>query len=168
MLQLWRKSCCCCYWTCGLLTQTNLTLSNWLSCYSDSHQIFTVVFYWGSGSGLHIAGLHLASQEAIIVFAVAEPDIYPAHRLCPFKYFQRKWLAWGLYSSPGLLLTVKVHVSQLWKHMTKSMGPFNRVSLCPKETLTQPWPCVLELSRHLLLIFMANEKNTMIEATLVY
>lgn len=56
--------------------------------------------------------LHLFSQEALRVFAAAEPSI-PARKLVPDSHFQRKWLAQvsGLRDQG---LEIRVWASELW------------------------------------------------------
>lgn len=40
---------------------------------------------------------------------------------------------YALYPQVGLLLSVKVHMSQPQKHTTVSMIPFKKISCCPKQ-----------------------------------
>lgn len=103
---------------------------------------------WGSETALHIAGLHLASQETVPVFAVAEPNIPSTWTVPPSSIFRgNDWLgACALYPLVGLLLSVKVHVSQPRKRATPSQWcRSGTVSRCPKKILTRPWPCVVWL-----------------------
>lgn len=64
-----------------------------LICYSR-WPCCQVAYYWSSVSGLHIAGLHLASQEAIRVFAVAVPNI-PSTWTVPRQVFSEEMTGSG-------------------------------------------------------------------------
>lgn len=74
-----------------------------------THVLAPVVCHRIPEAALH---LHLFSQEARSVFAVAEPSI-PARKLVPDSHFQRKWLAQvsGL-GDQGL--DIRVWASELW------------------------------------------------------
>ncbi len=123
------------------------------------YTVVQVASYWSSESGLHIAGLHLASQEAIPVFAVAEPNI-PSTWTVPRQVFSEE-----MTGSGPMLFTPKWAFYWVWRFMCHNLGSTRRSQWYrSRRSLAAPkryWPgpdLVFLSCKHLLLIITSKGK----------